>query len=214
MSVSPSDLRAALNFRYATKAFDPGRSIPDETWDAMLDSLVLAPSSFGLQPWRFLVIEDPATRARLREVSWNQGQVTDADKLVVFTSRTDLTPEDTARWLARVAEVQGQDPADLEGFGKVVDGFANNMSVEQRHAWNIRQTYIALGQFMTSAAVLGIDTCPLEGLDPASYDRILGLEGSGYATCVGCAAGYRSPDDHHAARPKARFPREEVIQSV
>lgn len=212
--MTPSALLDALNFRYATKAFDASKSIPAETWSALLDSLVLAPSSFGLQPWRFLVIEDPAIRASLREVSWGQGQVTDADKLVVFTTRTDLTPEDTKRWLERVAEVQGQDPADLEGFGKVVDGFANNMTVEQRHAWNIRQTYIALGQFMTSAAVLGVDTCPLEGLDPASYDRILGLEDSGYATCVGCAVGYRSPDDHHAARPKARFPKDDVVRTV
>lgn len=212
--MTPSELLSALNFRYATKAFDPSKSIPAETWDALLESLVLAPSSFGLQPWRFLVIEDPAVRAQLREVSWNQGQVTDADKLVVFTSRTDLTPEDTARWLARVAEVQGQDPADLAGFGKVVDGFANNLTVEQRHDWNTRQTYLALGQFMTSAALLGIDTCPLEGMDPASYDRILGLEDSGYATCVGCAVGYRSADDHHAARPKARFPRDQVIRTI
>lgn len=212
--MTPSELLSALNFRYATKAFDPSKSIPAETWDALLESLVLAPSSFGLQPWRFLVIEDPAVRAQLREVSWNQGQVTDADKLVVFTSRTDLTPEDTARWLARVAEVQGQDPADLAGFGKVVDGFANNLTVEQRHDWNTRQTYLALGQFMTSAALLGIDTCPLEGMDPASYDRILGLEDSGYATCVGCAVGYRSADDHHAARPKARFPRDQVVRTI
>lgn len=212
--MTPSDLLSALNFRYATKAFDPENSIPADAWDALLESLVLAPSSFGLQPWRFLVVEDPATRASLREVSWNQGQVTDADKMVVFASRDDLTPDDTVRWLDRVAEVQGQPAEELMGLGKVIDGFANNMTVEQRHAWNIRQTYIALGQFMTSAAVLGIDTCPLEGLDPASYDRILGLEGSGYATCVGCAVGYRTADDHHAARPKARFPRSEVIETI
>ncbi|MCH7225860.1 NAD(P)H-dependent oxidoreductase [Haloferula sp. A504] len=212
--MDPSKLLSALNFRYATKAFDPAKTIPAETWEALLDSLVLAPSSFGLQPWRFVVVEDPALRAELRKVSWGQSQVTDADKLVVFTSRDDLTPEDTARWLDRLAEVQGQDPATFEGLRKVIDGFANNMTVEERHSWNVRQTYLALGQFMTSAAVLGIDTCPLEGLDPASYDNILALTGSGYATCVACAVGYRTEDDHHAARPKARFPREDVIQAI
>jgi nitroreductase len=212
--MTPSDLLDALNFRYATKAFDPAKHIPAETWDALLDSLVLTPSSFGLQPWRFLVVEDPAVRAQLREVSWNQGQVTDADKLVVFTTRTDLTPDDTARWIQRLAEVQGQHPDDLVGFGRVIDGFANNMTVGQRHSWNTRQTYIALGQFMTAAAVLGIDTCPLEGMDPASYDRILGLEGGDYATSVACAVGYRADSDHHAARPKARFAKDEVIRTV
>ena len=212
--MAPSELLSALNFRYATKAFDPEKTLPDEIWEALLESLVLAPSSFGLQPWRFVVVEDSMLRDELRKVSWGQAQVTDADKLVVFTSRDDLTPEDTSRWLSRLAEVQGQDPAELEGLGKVVDGFANNMTVEQRHAWNVRQTYIALGQFMTSAAALGVDTCPLEGLDPASYDNILALTGSGYATCVACAVGYRTSDDHHAARPKARFPREDVIQII
>ncbi|BCX48702.1 nitroreductase [Haloferula helveola] len=212
--MSPSDLTTALQWRYATKAFDASKSIPTETWDALLQSLLLAPSSFGLQPWQFIVVEDANTRAQLREVSWGQSQVSDADKLVVFTTRTDVTPDDTKRWVTRLAEVQGQDPADLEGFGKVIDGFANNMTPEQRHAWNTRQTYIALGQFMTSAAVLGVDTCPLEGLDPKSYDRILGLEGTGYATSVGCAAGYRSPDDHSIERPKARFDISEVIRTV
>lgn len=212
--MAPSELLSALNFRYATKAFDPGKAIPSETWEALLESLVLAPSSFGLQPWRFIVVEDPVLRAELRKVSWGQSQVTDAAKLVVFTSRDDLTPEDTSRWLDRLSEVQGQDPATFEGLRKVIDGFANNMTVEQRHAWNVRQTYLALGQFMTSAAVLGIDTCPLEGLDPASYDNILALDGSGYATCVACAVGYRTADDHHAARPKARFPRQDVIEVV
>lgn len=212
--MTPADLLDALRFRYATKAFDATRSIPADAWDALLDSLVLAPSSFGLQPWRFLIINDPTLRAQLREASWNQAQVTDAAKLVVFTARTDLSPDDTARWLARLAEVQGQDPAELAGLGRVIDGFAGSMPPARRQAWNARQTYLALGQFMTSAAVLGIDTCPLEGIDPARYDQILGLEGSGYATCVGCAVGYRSGSDHHAARPKARFPREEVIHTL
>ena len=86
------------------------------------------------------------------------------------------------------------------------------MTPEARHAWNMRQTYIALGQFMTSAAVLGIDTCPLEGLEPAGYDAVLGLAGSGYATSVACAVGYRSADDKYATTPKARFPLEEIIE--
>ena len=78
--------------------------------------------------------------------------------------------------------------------------------------YRMRQTYIALGQFMTSAAVLGIDTCPLEGLEPAGYDEILGLAGSGYATSVACAAGYRSAEDKYASVPKSRFPLEEIIE--
>ncbi|MEM9236383.1 MAG: nitroreductase family protein, partial [Verrucomicrobiota bacterium] len=119
--------------------------------------------------------------------------------------------DDISRWIERVAEVQSQSPQELEGFAKVVEGFVKPQPVEARHQWNMRQTYIALGQFMTSAAVLGIDTCPLEGIDPAGYDEILGLGDSGYATSVACVAGYRDPSDRSAARPKARFIRDEVI---
>ncbi|MBK1826488.1 NAD(P)H-dependent oxidoreductase [Haloferula rosea] len=210
--MTPAELTSALQWRYATKVFDPSRSIPSETWEALVDALVAAPSSFGLQPWKFFIVDDTAKRAQLREVSWGQSQVTDADKLVVFAARTDMTPADTERWLTRLASVHGQAPDELTGLGKVIDGFCNNMTVEGRHAWNVRQTYIALGQFMAAAAMVGVDTCPLEGLDPKSYDKILGLEDSGYATCVACAAGYRSGDDKYASRPKARFERDEVVE--
>lgn len=209
--MTPSELTTALNWRYATKAFDSNKSLTADAWQALLDSLVLAPSSFGLQPWKFIVISDPELRQRLRENSWGQSQVTDADKLVVFTSRTDMTPEDIQRWVDRLAEVQKQSPEELKGYAGIVEGFCQRMSPEARHNWNVRQTYIALGQFMASAAAIGVDTCPLEGIDPSGYDHELGLAGSGYATCVACAVGYRSEDDKSATRPKARFIQSEVI---
>jgi nitroreductase len=88
------------------------------------------------------------------------------------------------------------------------------MDDNQRRAWNTRQIYIALGQFMAAAAVLGIDTCPLEGIDPSGYDRVLGLEDTDYATVVACAVGYRAEDDRYASMPKARFAREAVIRHI
>jgi nitroreductase len=88
------------------------------------------------------------------------------------------------------------------------------MTPAEKQAWNTRQVYIALGQLMTSAAVLGIDSCPLEGISPADYDTILGLSGTGYATAVACALGYRSPEDKYAVAPKARFPDAQVLTHV
>jgi len=210
--MTPDDLKTALNWRYATKAFDPAKPIPADTWEALLDSLVLAPSSFGLQPWKFLVIDHPDCRKRLRENSWNQPQVTDADKLVVLATRTEMKRADIDRWIERMAAVQGTTPEKLGSLAGIIEGFCQRMSPEKQHEWNLRQTYIALGQFMTSAAALGVDTCPLEGIDPEGYDHELGLIGSGYATACACAAGYRSDSDPSAARPKARFPREQVIE--
>lgn len=211
-TLTPAQAVERLQWRYATKQFDPDRAIPADAWQALEQALLLAPSSFGLQPWRFLVVADPATRARLREISWNQSQVTDAARLVVLASRTDLTDADIDRWTARIMEVRGSLP--LPGYRDLMSGFAAAMPPAARHAWNARQTYIALGQLMATAAMMGIDSCPLEGIDPAGYDTELGLTGSGYATVAACALGYRAEGDKYASLPKVRYPADEVIRQV
>lgn len=200
-----------LRWRYATKQFDPAKKIPAEIWKALEDALVLTPSSFGLQPWRFLVISNPEMRQKLRLASWNQSQVTDASHLVVFAVHKQNTPEHVDRHISAIADATGQ-PADaprLAGLKKVILDFSRSVPNQE---WNSRQAYIALGNFMTSAALLGIDTCPLEGIEPAKYDEILGLPEQGLATAVACAAGYRSPTDQYAAIPKVRFSKNEVIR--
>jgi len=214
MTIQPNDLLAALRFRYATKAFDPARKIPAETWNAIEKSLVLAPSSFGLQPWKFLVIDAAEIREKLKAASWNQPQLTDASHLVVLTARTDLTQADIDSWIARLSEIQGTPIEALAGLSGMISSFSSAMTPAEKQAWNTRQVYIALGQLMTSAAVLGIDSCPLEGISPADYDTILGLSGTGYATAVACALGYRSPEDKYAVAPKARFPDAQVLTHV
>lgn len=214
MSLTPDQALAALRWRYATKQFDSTRRIPAETWDALEESLVLTPSSFGLQPWKFLVVENPGLRAKLVSESWNQPQVTDASHFVVLTARTDLTTADIDAWISRMAGVQQTSLEAVAPLRGMIAGFAERMSVEERHAWNVRQVYIALGQLMAAAAVLGVDSCPMEGISASAYDRILGLEGSGYATVVACALGYRAESDKYAVTPKARFERAKVIQHL
>jgi nitroreductase len=214
MTISPDKLLASLRWRYATKQFDPSRKIAAATWEAVEESLVLTPSSFGLQPWRFLVVQDPGVRALLSPESWKQPQVTEASHYVVLTARTDLDASDIDAWMARMSEVQGSHVETTAPLRGMIQGFAQAMSHEARHAWNVRQTYIALGQLMASAALLGIDACPMEGISTAGYDHVLGLEGSGYATVVACALGYRSADDKYATTPKARFDRSQVISHI
>jgi nitroreductase len=214
MTLSPDQLLAALRWRYATKSFDSTKKIPATTWDAIEESLVLTPSSFGLQPWKFLVIQDPGVRGNLLGESWRQLQVTEASHYVVLTARTDLDASDIDAWMARMGEVQSSPAEMLASYRGVIAGFAQAMSHEARHAWNVRQAYIALGQLMASAAVLGVDACPMEGISAAGYDQVLGLTGSGYATVVACALGYRAADDKYAAIPKARFERAKVINHI
>jgi nitroreductase len=214
MTLSPDQLLAALRWRYATKSFDSTKKIPATTWEAIEESLVLTPSSFGLQPWKFLVIQDPGVRGNLLGESWRQLQVTEASHYVVLTARTDLDASDIDAWMARMGEVQASPVETLASYRGVIAGFAQAMSHEARHAWNVRQAYIALGQLMASAAVLGVDACPMEGISAAGYDQVLGLAGSGYATVVACALGYRAADDKYAAIPKARFERARIIRHI
>lgn len=214
MNLLPAaDLVAALNWRYATKQFDPSRKIPAGEWKALEEALRLAPSSFGIQPWKFVVVETPALRAKLREASWGQSQVTEASRLVVLAVKQAVDAAHLDRYFADTAKTRGVAVESLAGFRKVVDAFVVNVTKAGKlEAWSAKQIYIAAGQFMAAAAVMGIDTCPLEGIDPSKYDDLLGLAGTGYTTQLALVAGYRSAEDKYANTPKVRFPAGEVIE--
>lgn len=209
---SSESIITALNWRYATKAFDATKKIPADIWSTLEQSLVLAPSSFGLEPWKFFVVDDAAVRAKLLEASWKQSQVVDASHLVVLAIKKDINEADVDRSMARTSDVRGVDIESLQGFSNVIKGFMK--SLPDIDAWSTRQVYIALGQFMVSAAMLGIDTCPIEGFMPDTYDEILGLPQMGYHSVVVCAAGYRLNDDKYAHLAKVRFPLEEKVQHI
>lgn len=212
-ATSPADLLARLQWRYATKQFDPARTIDAAIWRALEDALVLAPSSFGLQPWKFVIVEDKALRQQLRAASWNQSQITDADKLVVFLGLRTVTVADVDRYLARQSEVRGTPLTALEGYRKVLVQFvANGWAAKDLAGWNARQVYLALGQFMTAAAMVGVDTCPMEGIDMAAYDRLLGLDGTPFTTLCACTAGHRLATDKYAGAAKVRYPKEQVLE--
>lgn len=204
-----------LKWRYATKAFDPEKKIPSDLWTVLEDALVLTPSSFGLQPWKFFVVSNPELRERLVALSWGQRQVADASHLVIFAVKSPVTEDDVHRHIVNAETLQGMPPGTLGGFEKVVNGFlANPPYPLDLRAWATRQVYLALGNFMTSAALVGVDTCPMEGLDPAGYDAALGLEGTGYFTVAACPAGYRAANDKYATAPKVRFPKSAVISTI
>ncbi|ACK71372.1 nitroreductase [Gloeothece citriformis PCC 7424] len=211
--ISSDQLLQQLQWRYATKKFDNTKKIPLEIWKVLEQSLVLSPSSFGLQPWKFFILTDREIRQQLVEHSWKQNQVVDASHLVVLTIKKDINNDDVDRLVKRMAEVRQTSLESLEGYGNVVKGFLKEPPYPLNlNEWSTRQVYIALGQFMTSAAILGIDTCPIEGFNPPKYDEILGLTQQGYGSVVVCAAGYRAADDKYASIPKVRYPTEEVVQ--
>lgn len=212
-ATDPNTLVEALQWRYATKAFDAARTIPAALWSSLEQTLVLSPSSYGLQPWKFLVIEDPALRSELRPFSWNQSQITDASHLVVFLAKRTIDGADLDRLIEATSTIREQPIEQLAFYRSMMqkdllDG-PRSALIDQ---WSTNQLYIALGTFMTAAALLGIDTCPIEGFSPPDYDRLLGLDASPYRSAVVCAAGYRSADDKYASLAKIRYTAAELIE--
>jgi nitroreductase len=204
-----------LRWRFATKQFDPRRKIGAEDWSALEDALVLSPSSFGLQPWKFIVITDPAVKEKLVAVSWGQRQPADCSHLVVFAIKKDVGEREIDAFLKRVAEVRNVTVESLKAYRDMMVGsLVRGMDAAARNAWAERQVYIAVGTFLTSAALLGIDACPMEGFEPAKYDEILGLDKLGLSTVVATTAGYRTAGDKSASLKKVRFPKDQVIVRI
>jgi nitroreductase len=209
---TPDQVLQQLNWRYATKQFDPNRIIPDDVWAVLEQSLVLTPSSFGLQPWKFFVVRNPALRQQLRDHAWGQAQVIDASHLVVLAIKKDLGDAEVDQFVDRTATVRKVPAETLTSFGSMVKGFlAQPPYPLDMQDWCTRQVYIALGFLMHSAAMLGVDTCPIEGFNPAKFNELLHLPEQGYSAVVVCAVGYRSEDDKSATLPKVRYPTDAVV---
>lgn len=206
---------SALNWRYATKSFDASKKISDADWSVLENSLILSPSSYGLQPWRFLIIQNPELRAQLRASSWNQSQVTDASHFVVFTTKEKVDADHIQKYLERISEVRGTPLDALNDFKKAMIGdIVNSPRAQTIGAWAQRQAYIAMGFLLETAALLKIDATPMEGLDAAAYDRILNLENTGYKTVAAVALGYRGANDPFQKMKKVRFAKSDLIHFV
>src|SRR5215469_1970647 len=159
-AIDPNQLIGQLNWRYATKQFDPQRKISAEHWATLEDALILTPSSFGLQPWKFVVVTDPSVRERLVAASYGQRQVADASHLVVLAIKKNLSEQDIDDHLGRIAEVRGIPRESLGRFRETMVGsLIKGLDESGRNDWATKQVFIALGNFLTSAALLGIDAC-------------------------------------------------------
>lgn len=201
----------ALSWRYATKKYDTAKKISPEMRHELLEAARLSASSFGLQPWKFLVIDNPETRKQLRAVAWDQSAVTDSSLFVVLCTKTTIDEAYVDHYMQTIATTRGIDSASLAGFKKMILGSLQGRSENDIVQWNKHQTYIALGTLLTTAALHEIDSTPMEGFDAAKVDEILGLKAEGYTVAAFFAAGYRSSEDTTAAFKKVRFSTDEVI---
>lgn len=214
-TIQREQLLEQLNWRYATKQFDAGRKLPAEDLETLITAGTLSPSSLGLQLWKFAVVENPEIREQLKAASWGQPQITDASQIIVFAAKKDITEADIDAHLHNIATVQGVTFESLAGLREMaVGGTIHAKTPDDRAQWAKRQVYIPLGVLLASAALMGIDACPMEGFDPAAYDEILGLDKMGYGSVAVAAVGYRSSGDKYAATPKVRFPQEKTVVRI
>lgn len=209
------DILDHLNWRYATKTFDPARQISEEDWRTLEEALRLSPSSYGLQPWRFIDVRSSEIRKQLAAVApFNGAKFEAASHILVLTRLRAVTPAYIDRHLDRMSRTRQIPREDLQPFQDMVTNRIGGWPAEMQAQWTARQTYVALGVFLTTAALLDIDACAMEGIEPEKFDEVLGLVDTDYATVVAVAAGYRSDADSTRTMPKVRFDREEIFSAI
>lgn len=201
--------------RAAIKKFDPSKAISAADWETIVQALHLAPSAYGLQPYRVIDVRDPAKRAAIREGAPQQAQVTDADRLLVFALVTDFGEPHLDAHLARTKAARGTPDDALAVYrGRVVDGLLQKLDRTALLAWQARQAYIGMTAVMYQTSQLGIDTCPLEAMNLEVADKVLGLASRNLTSVVGLAVGYRSEEDVYCKQAKVRLPRNEFVLEI
>lgn len=203
-----------LKWRYATKQFDASKKLSTEQLDTVLQATNLSASSFGLQPFDIIVVENPDIRKKLRDAAWGQAQLTDASQIVLFAAKTNLSAAHVDEFVKRAAKIRGIAEESLADYKGMMVGSVEKLTAEARTQWAARQAYIALGTLLTVCAVEGIDACPMEGFDPAQFDEILGLKAKGLTTVVIAAVGYRSPNDKYQHAAKVRRELKDIVTVI
>lgn len=209
-----SDILESLNRRYATKQFDPSKKISPGDWQVLEDTLRLTPSSFGMQPYKFVVVTDQTVKDKLVSACWNQAQVTQCSHFVIFARNINITLSSVDKFVDLIATTRKTSIESLKPLHGMISGFIAGSTPEKLADWAALQIYIALGNLVTVAAMLKIDDCPMEGIIPSEVDRILRLNEKGCSSVVACALGYRASDDKYAAMTKVRFSSEELFIRV
>ena len=204
-----------LNWRYATKVFDKAKKVSEEDFETILESFRLTPSSFWLQPWKLIVVENPELREKLVEYSWNQRQVADASHLLVFAKYNDFWEKNIDKYLDKIIEIRAWNREELIWYENMMKWFFKNSTPEKISSWQENQINIALWNLMTTCAVLWIDSCPIWWFIPEKYDEILWLKEKWLSSVVLLPIGYRDEElDKYAKLKKVRFDLKNLVEFI
>ena len=195
-----------LNWRYATKRFDPSQKLDSATLYIIQEALRLAPSSYGLQAVKYLFIESPELREELMGASFGQRPVVDASHLLVLCAYREVHPVHIDEFASNVARTRSLHENAVEGYANFMKTSITSRSPEETRSWTSRQVYIALGQLLTVCAQLRVDALPMEGFNREAYGEILGLEAKNLTAVLVCPIGFRHPEDPSQFQSKIRKP--------
>ena len=203
-----------LKWRYATKKFDPTKKIAEQDIELLKEAIQLSASSYGLQPYKVLIISDPEIKAKLKVTANGQAQLEDASHVVVFANLSDLSEKHVASYIDNISRTRGLEIQQLEGFSSLMNSVVGGLSEDAREVWAAKQTYIALGNLLSAAADLKIDSCPMEGFDADKFAEILNLKQLNLTPSVIAPIGYRSTEDTTQHYGKVRKPEEELFITI
>ena len=192
------------NWRYATKKFDATKKVSDADLAVLKEAIRLSTSSYGLQPYKVLIIENEEIRKQLQPVSWGQSQIVDASHLFVFANYTDIEDTHIDSYVDNIAATRGLNVGDLQGYSDFMKSKIVPMPADKKAIWTSKQTYLALANLMNAAAELKIDVTPMEGFEPEKYNEILGLNALGLNASLVATVGYRHEDDANQKVKKVR----------
>lgn len=199
------------NWRYATKKFDASKKVSNEDLETLKEAIQLSVSSYGLQPYKVIFVDNPELRAKIQPAAWGQSQIVDASQLVVFANITNFGVEQIDAYINNVVTTRGLAVEDLKGYADFMKSKITTLSEENRNTWTSKQTYIALTNLLNAAAELKIDVTPMEGFEPALVNEILGLEKMGLNASLLATIGYRHDEDATQNYAKVRKSKEELF---
>lgn len=202
------------NWRYATKKFDATKKISNQDLETLKEAIRLSASSYGLQPYKVLIVENTEVRAKLQPVSWGQSQIVEASHLFVFVNLVDVQDNHIDDYVTNLATTRGFKAEDLKGYSDFMKSKLVPLSLEAKSTWSSKQTYLAMGNLLNAAAELKIDVTPIEGFEPEKYNEILGLDKLGLNASLVATIGYRHEEDATQHFPKVRKPINELFITI
>ncbi|WP_298121380.1 NAD(P)H-dependent oxidoreductase [Flavobacterium sp.] len=202
------------NWRYATKKFDATKKISAEDFASLKEAIRLSASSYGLQPYKILIVENPEVRAQLQPASWGQSQIVDASHLLVFANITNFGETEIDATINNMATTRNIPAEALQGYGDFMKSKLVGLSEDVKNTWTSKQTYLALGNLLNAAAELKIDVTPMEGFEPEKYNEILGLDKLGLNASLVATIGYRHEEDATQHYAKVRKSNEELFVTI